>query len=107
MDKFPTTPAEWAEVTDKMTSAFKDAMPTMTQNASGYEIRTQVLGMAANHVSSDFNFRIGKLQATATYSPDPATMLIEVNYPNADKVLEIAEKFMEFVNTKYPKTPKS
>ena len=73
--------------------------PEVKFNKSGFEIRSEVLGLAKEFTEFEFNSRLmgyhaklekGQLSATAQ-TPE---------VPSADVVLETAKKFYDFVNNK-------
>ncbi len=82
----------------------KAAMPKVTFNKNGYEIRAQVLEMAQNQVWQDFHAKWGQFEASISKDGQQVVTKVEMpNAPGADQVLEAAEKFYNFVNGKADK----
>ena len=80
---------------------FKAAMPKITTNKNGYEIRTKVLEMAQNQAWQDYHAKFAGYETTVTKDGDEVVTTVEMpTVPGADAVLEAAEKFYEFVNGK-------
>ncbi len=79
----------------------KAAMPRVTFNKNGYEIRAQVLEMAQNQVWQDFHAKWGQFESSVTKDGKEVVTKVEMPVvPGADQVLEAAEKFYNFVNGK-------
>jgi hypothetical protein len=93
MNTMPTNPEEFMKM-------ITDMMPKVTTNANGYEIRTTVLGMANAHVKATIDFEAHRAAIAGDFSPNTMQEFLSVAYPNTDKVIETAKKFMDFVNTK-------
>lgn len=82
----------------------KAAMPKVTFNKNGYEIRAQVLEMAQNQVWQDFHAKWGQFEASVSKDGQQVVTKVEMpTAPGADQVLEAAEKFYNFVNGKADK----
>lgn len=82
----------------------KAVMPKVTFNKNGYEIRSHVLEMAQNQVWQDFQAKWGQYTVSLTKEGSELVSKVELpEVPNADKVLEAAEKFYNFVNGKVDK----
>ena len=80
----------------------KAAMPKVSFNANGYEIRTKVLEMAQNQAWQDYHAKFAGWEQTVTRDPESGEVVTTVKLPEvpgADKVLEAAEKFYSFVNS--------
>jgi len=82
-------------------SDFTPKLPEMKFNKSGYEIRTDIIGMAKDLVSHDFHAKFQGWEMTAERDPKTNQIVSKINmpeFPGIDKVLETAEKMYEFVN---------
>jgi hypothetical protein len=80
---------------------FKAAMPKVTFNKNGYEIRTQVLDMAKQMAEFEYTAKFAQVEMTAKRDPKTNEVISTVAFPEipgADKVLEAAKKFYDFVN---------
>jgi len=76
-------------------------LPEVKFNKNGYEIRTDILGMAKSLVSEDFQVKFAGWQMTATKDEKTGQIVNKVEmpeFPGLDKVLETAEKMYSFVN---------
>jgi len=83
-----------------MTDAPK--LPEVKFNKNGYEIRTDILGMAKDVVMQDYNLKMGGWQMTAQKDEKSGQIVTTVGmpeFPGVDKILEAAEKMYAFVNT--------
>jgi hypothetical protein len=79
----------------------KAAMPKVSFNANGYEIRTQVLAMAKDHEWSDFRAKFAGWEQTVSRDPvtgEVVTTVAMPAVPGVEQVLSAAEKFYAFVN---------
>ena len=77
------------------------SLPEVKFNRNGYEIRTDILGMAKDIVAQDFQYRWNGWEMTATRDEKTGQIVSTVNMPDLpglDKVLETAEKMYAFVN---------
>jgi hypothetical protein len=77
-------------------------MPEVKFNKNGYEIRTDILAMAKDLVSQDFQIKFHGWEMTAERDQQTGQIVNRVNmpeFPGLDKVLETAEKMYAFVNT--------
>ena len=87
--------------TQEVAEMFKAAMPKITTNKNGYEIRTKVLEMAQNNIWNDYHAKLGQCETTVAKEGDEVVTTVALpEVPGADAVLEAAEKFYEFVNGK-------
>ena len=87
--------------TQEVAEMFKAAMPKITTNKNGYEIRTKVLEMAQNNIWNDYHAKLGQFETTVAKEGDEVVTTVSLpEVPGADAVLEAAEKFYEFVNGK-------
>ena len=87
------------EMATQFAEQIKAAVPQVKFNKNGYEIRAQMLEMAQSQVWQDFHARWGQYETSI--SKDGKEVAVKVDMPavpGADKVLEAAEKFYNFVN---------
>jgi len=76
-------------------------MPEVKFNKNGYEIRTDILGMAKDIISDDFHVKFSGWEMTAERDPKTNQIVSTVKmpeHPGLDKILETAEKMYSFVN---------
>ncbi len=76
-------------------------LPEVKFNKNGYEIRTDILGMAKSLVQDDFQSKFAGWEMTATRDEKTGQIVSTVQmpeFPGLDKVLETAEKMYAFVN---------
>jgi DNA transposition AAA+ family ATPase len=77
-------------------------LPEVKFNKNGYEIRTDILGMAKSLVQEDFHAKLHGWEMTATRDEKTGIITTKVGmpeFPGLDKVLETAEKMYSFVNS--------
>jgi hypothetical protein len=77
-------------------------LPEVKFNKNGYEIRTDILGMAKSLVQDDFQSKFAGWEMTATRDEKTGQIVNTVTmpeFPGLDKVLETAEKMYAFVNS--------
>ena len=87
--------------TQEIAEMFKQAMPKVTTNKNGYEIRTKVLEMAQNNVWQDYHAKLGAYETSVTKEGDEVVTKVTMpEVPGVDQVLSAAEKFYDFVNGK-------
>ena len=102
MSKVETTYGETIlKQTQEIADMFKQAMPKVSTNKNGYEIRTKVLEMAKDNVWSDYHAKFAGWEQSVTRDPETGEVVTKVSMPEvpgADAVLEAAEKFYGFVN---------
>ena len=100
MSKVETTYGETIlKQTQEIADMFKQAMPKVTTNKNGYEIRTKVLEMAQNNVWNDYHAKFNGYETSVTKEGDEVVTKVEMpEVPGVDAVLEAAEKFYAFVN---------
>lgn len=75
--------------------------PEVKFNKNGYEIRTDILGMAKDIVTEDFHMKFQGWEMTATRDEKTGQIVSKVDmpsYPGLEKVLETAEQMYNFVN---------
>jgi len=73
----------------------------VNQSKNGYEIRTDILGMAKSLVQDDFQSKFAGWEMTATRDEKTGQIVSTVSmpqFPGLDKGLETAEKMYGFVN---------
>jgi hypothetical protein len=102
MSKVETTYGETIlKQTQEIADMFKQAMPKVTTNKNGYEIRTKVLEMAQNNVWQDYHAKLGAYETSVTKDGDEVVTKVSMpEVPGVDAVMEAAEKFYDFVNGK-------
>ena len=84
---------------ETMADMFKAAMPQVKPNKNGYEIRTKVLEFAQNQAWQDYHAKLGQFETTVKKDGDEVVTTVEMPaVPGADKVLEAAELFYNFVS---------
>ena len=85
-----------------MSNTFKaPSVPEVKFNKNGYEIRTDILGMAKDLTMQDFQVKFNGWEMTATRDEKTGQIVNKVDmpqFPGLDKVLETAEKMYAFVN---------
>ena len=89
--------------TQEVAEMFKAAMPKITTNKNGYEIRTKVLEMAQGNVWNDYHAKFGGWEQSVKRDRDTNEIVSSIKMPEVpgtDAVLEAAEKFYDFVNGK-------
>jgi hypothetical protein len=76
-------------------------LPEVKFNKNGYEIRTDILGMAKSLVQEDFQAKFAGWEMTAARDEKTGQIVNTVTmpqFPGLDKVLETAERMYAFVN---------
>ena len=76
-------------------------LPEVKFNKNGYEIRTDILGMAKDMVQSEYSMKFHGWEMSAERDPKTNQIISKVEmpqFPGLDKVLETAEKMYSFVN---------
>ena len=85
--------------TQEIAEMFKQAMPKVTTNKNGYEIRTKVLEMAQNQMWQDYNAKWGQFSTSVSKNGKEVVAKVELpEIPGTEQVLEAAKKFYDFVN---------
>ena len=80
--------------TQEIAEMFKQAMPKVTTNKNGYEIRTKVLEMAQNNVWQDYHAKLGAFETSVSKEGDEVVTKVTMpEVPGVDQVLSAAEKF--------------
>jgi len=102
MSKVETTYGETIlKQTQEIADMFKQAMPKVTTNKNGYEIRTKVLEFAQNQAWQDYHAKLGAFETTVAKEGDEVVTTVTMpEVPGADKVIETANMFYDFVNGK-------
>jgi len=102
MSKVETTYGETIlKQTQEIADMFKQAMPKVTTNKNGYEIRTKVLEMAQNQAWQDYHAKWAGYETSVTKDPETGEVVTKVEMPQvpgAEAVLDAANKFYAFVN---------
>jgi len=87
--------------TQEVAEMFKSAMPKITTNKNGYEIRTKVLEMAQSNVWNDYHAKFAGWSTLITQEDKEVVTKVEMpDVPGVEAVLDAADKFYEFVNGK-------
>ena len=76
-------------------------LPEIKFSKNGYEIRTEILGMAKDLVAQDFHVKFSGWEMTAERDEKTGVIITKVDmpqFPGLEKVLETAEKMYAFVN---------
>ena len=76
-------------------------LPEVKFNKNGYEIRTDILGMAKSLVQDDFHAKFQGWEMSAAKDEKTGQIVTTVGmpqFPGLEKVLETAEKMYSFVN---------
>lgn len=76
-------------------------LPKLSVNKNGYEIRTEILGMASGLLQSEYNAKFLGWEQSVKRDPKTNEIVTTVampEFPGLDKVLETAEKMYNFVN---------
>ena len=76
-------------------------VPEVKFNKNGYEIRTDILGMAKDLVQSEYSMKFHGWEMSAERDEKTGQIVSKVNmpeFPGLDKVLETAQKMYDFVN---------
>ena len=84
-----------------MTDLTTPKLPEVKFNKNGYEIRSDILAMAKDLVTHDFQVKWNGWEVTATRDEKTGQIVNKVDmpeFPGLEKVLETAEKMYGFVN---------
>lgn len=87
-------------------SDYTPKLPEVKFNKNGYEIRTEILGMAKDLVQAEYDIKFQGWEMTAERDEKTGQLVNKVSmpeFPGLDKVLETAQKMYEFVNSGIPK----
>ena len=77
--------------------------PDVKFNKTGYEIRTEVLGLAKELVEHEYNAKFAGWQVSSKTDEKTGELVTTVDmpqFPGLDQVLETAQKMYDFVNGK-------
>ena len=86
---------------EQFADMMKAAIPQVKPNKNGYEIRTKILDIANTAVWQDYYAKWGQFETSIKKEHDELVTKVEMpEVPGADKVLEAANKFYDFVNQK-------
>ena len=77
-------------------------LPEVKFNKNGYEIRADILALAKDHVTNEFQVKFAGWQLSAAKDDKTGQIVTQVGmpeFPGVEKVLEAAEKMYAFVNS--------
>ena len=77
-------------------------LPEVKFSKNGYEIRTDILGMAKDLVESEYRVKFAGWEQSVSRDEKTGQIVSTVTmpeFPGIDKVLETAEKMYAFVNS--------
>jgi hypothetical protein len=80
---------------------FTPKLPEVKFNKNGYEIRTDILAMAKDMVTQDFQAKFAGWEMSAQRDEKTGQLVSTIampEFPGLDKILETAEKMYGFVN---------
>jgi hypothetical protein len=86
-----------------MAEQYTPKSPEVKFNKNGYEIRSEVLGMAKAFTEFEYSVKFAGFEQSATRDPETGQFVNKVEMPEVpgvEKVLENAEKFYDFINRK-------
>ena len=76
-------------------------LPQVTINKNGYEIRTELLGMAKDFVQTDYYAKWGQFETSIQKEGDELVTKVEMpTVPGVEQIMDTAQKFYDFVNQK-------
>jgi hypothetical protein len=76
-------------------------MPEIKFNKNGYEIRSDILGLANKLVLEEYKMKFAGWEMTQYRDPETKQVVAKVDmpeFPGLEKVLETAQKMYDFVN---------
>lgn len=77
------------------------AMPKVKFNKTGFEIRADMLELASSQLWQDYHAKLGAYETSVSKEDDEVVTKVEFPAaPTTEAILEAAEKFYNFVNTK-------
>jgi len=82
-------------------SDFTPKMPEVKFSKNGYEIRSDVLGMAKDFLEKEYSMKFAGWELTAKKDPATGQLVNSVaapEFPGLERILETAEKMYSFVN---------
>ena len=95
MSEKKTTKTQWQKFADAA------KLPQVTINKNGYEIRTELLGMAKEFVQNDYYAKWGQFETSIHTEDDKLVTKVEMpTVPGVEQIMNTAEKFYDFVNQK-------
>ena len=92
---------DYTKQAQEIAEQVKSALPKVSFNKNGYEIRTQVLEMAKGFEEFQFGSKFAGWEQSVSRDPKTGEVVTTVEMPavpGVDKVLETAEKFYNFIN---------
>ena len=90
-----TTETQWQKFADAA------KLPQVTLNKNGYEIRTELLGMAQHYVENDYHAKWGQFETSIQKEGDELVTKVEMpTVPGVEQIMDTAQKFYDFVNQK-------
>lgn len=81
-------------------------LPQVKFNKNGYEIRTEIFGMAKDIVIQDFNAKLAEYEMSTKKDPKTGEIVFKTTFPEFPglaQILETAEKIYSFVDKKNPR----
>jgi hypothetical protein len=84
-----------------MSNDYMPKMPDVKFNKNGYEIRTDILGMAKDLVETEYRVKFQGWEMSAERDEKTGQIVTKVGmpeFPGLDQVLATAEKMYNFVN---------
>lgn len=85
---------------------FTPKMPDVKFNKNGYEIRTDILGMAKDLVEKEYSMKFAGWEMSAKKDPVTGELVNTIaapEFPGLEQILATAEKMYGFVNQGTPK----
>ena len=82
-------------------SDYTPKIPEVKFSKNGYEIRSDVLGMAKDFLEKEYSMKFAGWELTAKKDPDTGQLVNTVaapEFPGLEQILETAEKMYGFVN---------
>lgn len=92
---------DFTKTAQDMASALKGFIPEVKFNKNGYEIRTEILGMAKDLITEEYHVKLQGWEQSVTRDEKTGQVVTTVSmpeFPGLDKILETAEKMYNFVN---------
>lgn len=92
---------------EQFTDFMQTMMPKISTSKNGYEIRTKVLEFAQNQAWQDYHAKWAGYETSIIKDKTTGEIVTSVEMPEipgADKVLETAQQFYDFVNGSHNKT---
>ena len=77
-------------------------MPEFKTNRNGYEIRTDIVGMAKNLLIDEYHAKWNSWHIAQKTDPETGQLVTTVGmpeFPGLEQILETARKMYDFVNT--------